>query len=239
MALSYKPKKLVSATKILRDIPNDKPIVFWDTCMLLYIISLAVRESFSEFDKYQKLLEWIERGQIISVTSSIVWDEFVQHYDEIKNEATNDENKLKSVLKGYGSCFEESIKNNINNTVDLMDLVTILEDIEKRIWKQTYVIKENATLRNSAHFRVMHKISPSKKKDQYKDSLIWTTFLLLTSTLPKGLYEVYVTSNREDFCVSKKSSDPQSDIEDDCSRVNAELCVDLEKLVNLLTRELR
>lgn len=80
-----------------------------------------------------------------------------------------------------------------------MDLVTILEDIEKRIWQNTYVISENAALRNHAHFRVLHKMSPSKKKDQYKDSLIWVTFLQMASTLPTTQYEVYVTDNKEYF----------------------------------------
>lgn len=238
MAPRYKPKKIVAATKVAIDIPNNKPIIFWDTCMLLYIISIPVRESFTELELYNTLLTWIEEGRITSVTSSVVWDEFTQHYSEIKTEAEENQNELKVLLNGYAGCFADPIKNNINSIVESLDLVTILEDIEKRIWRQTYVIRENAHLRNIAHFRVLHKISPSKKKDQYKDSIIWATFLHVASMLPKELFEIYVTSNREDFCISKKSTNLQDEINDDCNRVNAEFCVELNTLVNLMTREL-
>ena len=158
--------------------------------MLIYIISLAVRDSFAEFEQYKQLLTWIESGHVNSVTSSIVWDEFAQHFAENKTLAENDLNKLKSVLKSYASCLAEPAKTNINSVADMMDLVTILEDIEKRIWQNTYVINENAALRNHAHFRVLHKMSPSKKKDQYKDSFIWVTFLQMASTLSTTQYEV-------------------------------------------------
>ena len=46
-----------------------------------------------------------------------------------------------------------------------------------------------------------------------------------------------VTANKEDFCVSK-GPNPQDEIKDDCQIVKAEICVELEKLVNLIKREL-
>lgn len=113
-----------------------------------------------------------------------------------------------------------------------------MEDIEKRVWQHTYAIKDNAKLRNLAHFRVLHKMSPSEKKDQYKDSLIWLTFVHVANMLPRSLYEIFVTANREDFCVGKKSSSPQQGIIDDCKTVNAEFIVELDTLINLITKEL-
>ena len=238
MALSYKPKKIVYPTKIASVIPDDKPIIFWDTCMLLYILSIAVRDSFGEFANYQKLLNWIEAGDVTSVTSSIVWEEYTQHFAENKTSAEEDQNNLRAVLKSYAGCIAEPDRSNIINVADTLDLVPILEDIEKRVWKKTYVIKENANLRNLAHFRVLHKMSPSEKKDQYKDSLIWVTFLQMANSLPHALYEVFVTANREDFCITKKSTRPQVGIENDCNTVNAEFSVEMSTLVNLITREL-
>ena len=238
MALSYKPKKSVSPTRISRDIPADKPIIFWDTCMLLYILSVAVRESFGDFARYQKLLTWIENGDVTSVTSSIVWDEFTQHFAEIKTSAEDDQSNLQTVLKSYAGCISEPAKTQIISAADSLDIISILEDIEKRVWKKTYVINENASLRSLAHFRVLHKMSPSEKKDQYKDSLIWVTFLHMASNLPRPLYEVFVTANKEDFCVTKKSTQPQVGIKDDCNNVNADFTADLNTLVNCITREL-
>lgn len=238
MALTYKPKKTVASTKIARDIPSDKPIIFWDSCMLIYILSLAVRNSFGEFDKYKKLLSWIEGGSVSSVTSSVVWDEFSQHFAEIRTQAEADQNNLKAVLKAYSGCLTEPDKTNISSVADTIDLLPILEDMEKRVWQHTYTINDNANLRNLAHFRVLHKLSPSEKKDQYKDSLIWLTFVQMASVLPNTLYEVFVTANREDFCVTKKSPIPQDGIKDDCKTVNAEFTVELDTLINLITREL-
>ncbi len=238
MALTYKPKKQVSPTKISRDIPSDKPIIFWDTCMLLYILSIAVRDSFGEFSEYQKLLALIENGDVTSVTSAIVWEEFTQHYNDNKTEAENDQDNLRTVLKSYAGCIAEPARTNIINAADSLDLVPILEDIEKRVWRNTYVINETAVLRNLAHFRVLHKMSPSKTKDQYKDSLIWVTFLHMAHELPIALYEVFVTANREDFCITKKSSQPQLQIDNDCKAAKAEFTVNLNTLVNLITREL-
>ena len=238
MALTYKPKKIVATTKIARDIPNDKPIIFWDSCMLIYIMSLAVRGTFDEFDKYRKLLSWIEGGSVTSVTSSVVWDEFSQHFTEIRTYAEADQNNLKNVLKAYAGCLPEPEKTDISNVADTINLLPILEDIEKRIWQHTYTINDNAKLRNLAHFRVLHKLSPSEKKDQYKDSLIWITFVQMASVFPDSLYEVFVTANREDFCITKKSSIPQDGIKRDCKTVNAEFTVELDTLINLITREL-
>lgn len=238
MALTYKPKKVVAVSKIARDIPSDKPIIFWDSCMLIYILSLAVRDSFGEYDKYIKLLGWIEGGSVTSVTSSVVWEEFSQHFAEIWTLAEKDQNNLKNVLKAYAGCLTEPDKTNISSVADTINLLPILEDIEKRVWQHTYAIKDNANLRNLAHFRVLHKMSPSEKKDQYKDSLIWLTFIQMASDLPLPLYEVFVTANREDFCITKKSSTPQMGIQNDCTTVNAEFTVELETLINLMTREL-
>ena len=229
---------MVSATKIARDIPNDKPVIFWDSCMLLYILSLAVRDSFEDFPFYKHILTWIENGDVTSVTSSIVWDEFTQHFAELKNKALDDQDNLRKILKSYAGCLSEPAKTSILDAADSLDLVPILEGIEKRVWKKTYVINENANLRNLAHFRVLHKMPPSEKKDQYKDSLIWVTFLQMSNSLPRALYEVFVTANKEDFCISKRSTQPQIGIQNDCNTVNAEFTVELETLVNLITREL-
>lgn len=238
MALTYKPQKAVAATKIARDIPSDKPIIFWDSCMLIYILSLAVRGTFGELDKYKKLLSWIERGSVTSVTSSVVWYEFSQHFNEIRTQAEEDQNNLRDVLKAYAGCLSVPAKTNISSVADTIDILPILEDIEKRVWQHTYTIKDNAELRNLAHFRVLHKMSPSEKKDQYKDSLIWVTFLKMADVLPNSLYEVFVTANREDYCINKKSTTPQDGINVDCRTVKAEFAVELDTLINLITREL-
>ena len=238
MALTYKPRKVVSPAKINLEIPSDKPIIFWDSCMLLYILTIAVRETFAEFEYYKKLLEWIETDAITSVTSSVVWEEFSMHFAAELTKAENDQDNLKKVLKSYAGCLVEPAKSNIESTADVLQLVPVFEDMEERVWRKTFVIKDNAELRKLAHFRVLHKMSPSEKKDQYKDSLIWVTFLQMANSLPKPLYEVFVTANKEDFCKTKKCTDPQTTIADNCTTVNADFAVELKTVVNKMIREL-
>lgn len=239
MALTYKPKKIISTAKIAHEIPADKPIVFWDSCMLLYILSISLRKSFEDFDDYKKLLGWIESDTVTSVTSSIVWEEFSMHFAEEKTKAENDQDNLKKVLRSYASCLDEPAKSDIEKTADVLKLVPVLEDMEERVWRKTYVIKDSAELRKSAHFRVLYKMSPSEKKDQYKDSLIWVTFLQMANSLPKPLYEIFVTANKEDFCTTKKGTDPQRTIAENCTTVNADFAVEINTVVNKITRELR
>ena len=47
-----------------------------------------------------------------------------------------------------------------------------------------------------------------------------------------------MTANREDFCMTKRGTQPQQQIVDDCNAANAEFTVQLNTLVNLITREL-
>lgn len=231
--------KMVSPSKISRDIPSGRPIVFWDSCMLLYIITVSVRDSFAEYDKYNKLLSWIESGAITSVTSSVVWQEFSQHFDELRDDAIADQDSLKKAMLGYANCVSDPLKSSLISDANNLDLVSVLEDIERRVWRSTYVIKETAMLQKLAHFRVLNKLSPSGVKDQYKDALIWVTFLRMASSMPFAQYEVFVTANKEDYCVTKKSTTPQSQIQSDCVTVNAEISFELDTLINYITRELR
>ena len=52
-------------------------------------------------------------------------------------------------------------------------------------------------------------MSPSIVKDQYKDAYIWYTFMSLASQLA-GVRKFFITDNKEDYCVSKKSTNPQA-----------------------------
>ena len=52
--IEYKVKKKISSASIELNIPSDKPTVFWDTCSLLYIISIPLREAFGEYNVYKQ-----------------------------------------------------------------------------------------------------------------------------------------------------------------------------------------
>lgn len=219
---TIKPFKKLYISQVPTVIPAGKPIVFWDTCSLIYIISIAVRNSFSDYSHYMDLLSWIENDEIVSVTSSIVWDEFNDHYQEEYERANDDIDMLRELIKNYAGIHQEPVRGQLLNLAHDINLITILENIESRVWGKTYVINEEQELAKLAHYRVLHKWSPSKVKDQYKDSYIWCTFMSVAQKLTE-VRKFFMTDNKEDYCLSRKSSTPQDMIKTDCTTVGAEI----------------
>lgn len=227
-------KAIVPITDVGNVIPKDKPIVFWDTCSLIYIISIAMRNSFRDYDSYKQVLDWIENDEVVSVTSEIVLREFAEHFEENKKCAIEDQKVIQRILKEYASTQEDKeLANRISDDADKLDLVSVLEDIEKRVWAKTYVIKEDDTFNRTAHYRVMHKMSPSATKDQYKDCYIWSTFISLCKQMPPELFKVMLTENKLDYCVGK-TTNLQTQIVDDCVNGNASIVFNIGSLKGML-----
>ena len=226
---TIKPFKKVFLSQIPTEIPEGKPIVFWDTCSLIYIISIAVRDSFADFSHYKEMLSWIEHDEIVSVTSSIVLKEFNDHYTDERDKANKDIDKLRELIRNYANIHQDPVKEQLTNLANDINLINILEDIESRVWNKTYVINEEQRLAELAHYRVLNKWSPSMIKDQYKDSYIWCTFMSVGEQLT-GVRKFFMTDNKEDYCLSKKSNTPQPQIQQDCDTVNAEICFNVGTL---------
>lgn len=221
--IEYNVKKRVSSSSISTTIPLDKPMIFWDTCSLLYIISIPLREAFGEFNLYSQILQLIENGQVISVTSAIVHEEFKQHAQEIFDNTLKDEKKLVKVYKQYADCIAEPDKTQIREAADKLKLSDILVDISNRVWKNTYIINEDSLYQGIAHYRVMNKMSPAFTKGEYKDSYIWASFMDTCQKLGDASFHAFMTNNTDDYCdyEGKKVKDVQNQIKLDCNTVSA------------------
>lgn len=226
---TIKPFKKIYLSQVAAEIPAGKPIVFWDTCSLIYILTVTVRDSFSEFPFYKEMLEWIENDEIVSVTSSIVWDEFNDHYAEEHDSAVEDIEKLRKLIKNYADLQDEPLKTHLTDLANNINLIDILVDVEARVWNKTFVINEEQQLAELAHYRVLHKWSPSMVKDQYKDAYIWCTFMSVASSLG-GIKKFFITENKEDYCYPKKSTNPQPRIASDCNTVGADILFNIGSL---------
>lgn len=234
---TIRPFKKIFLSQVTAEIPAGKPIVFWDTCSLIYILTIAVRESFPDFPFYKEMLDWIENDEIISVTSSIVWDEFNDHYTEEHDNAARDIDKLRELIRNYANLQGEPVKAQLIGLANSINLIDILEDIEMRVWNKTFVINEERQLADLAHYRVLHKMSPSMVKDQYKDAYIWCTFMSVASQLA-GVRKFFITDNKEDYCYPKKSTNPQPQIVSDCNTVGAEVLFHIDSLRGQVYRAL-
>ena len=226
---TIKPLKKIFLSQVGAEIPADKPIVFWDTCSLIYILTIAVRESFPDFPSYKEVLSWIENDDIVSVTSSIVWEEFNNHYKEEYEHAKHDVDKLRELIRNYASLQDEPVKSQLIGLADSINLIDILVDIEARVWNKTFVINEEQKLAELAHYRVLHKWSPSMVKDQYKDAYIWCSFLSVAQNLGR-VTKLFITDNKEDYCMPKKSTTPQPQIASDCEAVGADIVFHIDSL---------
>lgn len=202
-----------------RDIPayiNDssKPIVFWDTCSLLYFNSIVDRRAYNEYEWDEKLLNLIETGQVFSVTSMVVLKEFNKHHDDLFNKDTGLENSLRNAMGDYGNIVGSPQKEDLQKGMAALNLAAHLDGMVTKLWLNTYVIDENLFFHEKAHNRVLAEQAPAKEKQEYKDCYIWETFLTLCDQVAQKDRTFFMTENTVDYC-GKKSTTPLADIAND------------------------
>lgn len=196
----------------LQEIPQNVPFLFWDTCALLDI--LRIPERFADVTRaltpYQRLCDLIENGNIISITSDMVLYEFNSHFDDILNELSRGVQKVKEDVIRYSHLMSDKKNEKINHILPILDIssLKILENLVRKIWKNTYIIREQTVYRNMAHQRTVAKIPPAKNKGEYKDCFIWATFLQYAEASPSPC-KIFITTNTADYCdkATKKIDD--------------------------------
>ena len=202
-----------------KDLPtylNDstKPIVFWDSCSILYFNSIVERRAYDEYEWDEKLLDLIESGRVYSVTSMVVMKEFNKNHDDLYNKDNRLEGRLRVAMGHYGSIIGSPQKEDLQKGMAALNLSTHMEDMVTRLWLNTYVIDEDLFFHEKAHNRVLAEQAPAKVKQEYKDCYIWETFLTLCDKVAQKDTVFFMTENTEDYC-GKKSTTPLADITDD------------------------
>lgn len=187
----------------LQEIPQDVPFVFWDTCALLDILRIPQRyvDVTKALNPYLRLWNLIENGNVVSLTSDMVLYEFNSHFDDILDELSKGVRKVKEDVKRYSNLMSGKKNDKINRILPLLDISSLkkLEDLVRKIWKNTYIIREQAIYRNIAHQRTVAKVPPAKNKGEYKDCFIWATFLQYAKDSAAPC-KIFVTTNTADYC---------------------------------------
>lgn len=216
-------------------VPKDKPIVFWDTCSLLDIYKVLLipkTGGYRTLQHYYNILNSIQKGELTSVTSKIVYKEFAQHYEDFIRNITSNEDSIKETYKDYAATLSEAKKIEILTAVDKLSIVPILDKLVRDIWRNTYVIKEQLSFQNSAHYRVIHKEPPAKTKGEYKDSYIWATYLSLAKKLDvvnkEHPWMCFITSNVKDY--GDNTHHPQEGIFNECNRLRVKIVFSVDVL---------
>ncbi len=167
---------------------ENKPIIFWDTCSLLYFNSIVDRRAYREYEWDLKLLDLIKSGDVYSTTSYIVYYEYNKHHTNLKNIDEERESDLKSIMQQYGKILGGQDEADLQKGIDTLHLSAHMESLVRLLWSNTYIIDEDVSFLQKAHNRVLAGMAPSSEKQQYKDCYIWETFLTLCDCLTnKGI----------------------------------------------------
>lgn len=213
------------------NIPDDKPMVFWDTCALLDIVRIPVRKNLgiNDLECYERIADCIEREEVVSITSGLVVREFTDHYEEEHGKLLHAQTSLKNVVGDYAD-YMESItkKERIKKGVALLNVEHRLVCVLSRILRHTFVLREEAVYNRFADYRVRHKMAPAAHKQEYKDCYIWGTFLELIHKLePVSSYIAFMTTNKEDY---QKGNDLFPQLVADCYKPSMHVVLHIGQL---------
>lgn len=204
--MKTKSKQYLSTT--VTSIPHGKPIIFFDTCALLEIMRLSERASNPgrDFDQYMYMADKIEAGELISITSELVFQEFNQHYlEELKKLQKREQNNRDSVKRITAIMAAGAKRTRIEKGMDEMHTETRVTSIVSKIWRNTILLKEEKRFLQFAYMRIRNKMAPSQNKEQFKDSYIWGTFLNLAHSLTACHKLFFFTLNKNDYLDSNSN----------------------------------
>ena len=197
-----KTKGKIYLKTALTTIPNGKPVFFGDTCALLEMLRLPERSNNPgrDFDQYVFIAEKIASGDLISVTSELVFQEFNQHYMEELTDLRKHEQKQRDEIKKITAIMKSGPKRaRIEAGIDAMHTETRVTSTISIIWRNTILIREQKSFLQYAYTRVKFKMAPSKNKEQFKDSYIWGTFMNLAHGLAGYPKMFFFTLNKKDY----------------------------------------
>lgn len=201
-----KTGKKMYLSQVNLHIPNDKPIVFWDTCALLDILRIPIRENLriNDLDCYERIADYIDNSHVISITSGLVVNELADHYSDVLNELLQKQTKLKDeVLKYTNLMASAKKKERLTKAINLLNIEHRLDEVLRRILKKTFVLKEENRYRNFADYRLRNKMAPAARKSEYKDCYIWGTFIQLIHAIrPTSNYVSFISVNTKDYTES-------------------------------------
>ena len=218
-------KAIISYRDISQKVTDEsKPIIFWDTCSLLYFNSIIDRRAYEEYEWDSKLLDLIRNNHVYSFTSMVVMKEFNKHHDELKGKDDACENRLKGLMSNYGDIVGSPQKEDLAKGMNALVLSDHMETLITDLWANSIVIDEDLFFAEKAHNRVLADLPPSKEKQEYKDCYIWETFLTLCDNVNQKDKVFFMTENTVDYC-GKKSHIPFADITNELNRRGGQLII--------------
>lgn len=228
-----KRKSKLQFRRAVNTIPADKPILFWDTCALLDMLRIPYRDKYdiNLLISYERISDMIKRGDIVSLTSSIVDIEFDNHYGGTLNELRRSVGKVKRQAKEYTDYMsDDHLKSSIKTEIDRIEIEQRLLNVLDDVTRNTILVNGNKKLDKIAKDRVIYKVAPVSVKGEYKDCYIWATFVSLIKDLNPTKLSCFATTNVRDY-KQKNNSSPLQQLLDDCDfNANVKAAFDINRV---------
>lgn len=187
----------------------NMPVIFWDTCGLVDILRLPIRNyNSSILPQIVSLKDKIDTGSIISIASEMSIKEWNDNadptIDEVKKYIKKRSNEYLEVLRFINetSIFSQVPEVNLQT----YNLEQILQQLALSIVNNTHFVN-HSFYSGLAVNRVADKLSPAENKSEVKDCIVWETCLdLRTKMADKSKKFIFHSSNTKDFCQAGTST---------------------------------
>lgn len=224
---------------------KNKHLLFFDTCALLDIIRVPLPERKNDVNLHTHLIEVkniIDNESIICTSSELCIREFNDNIPGIISSFKEQIDKIEKPLNRY---IEHVNKSGLAGyTITKSDLKSYslesyFSDIAEVIIDKILFIKEEETFRNLAHTRVIDKVPPALKKGEYKDCLIWETFVnLLRERKSYDKFNFFFSSNKDDYCELQNTNELHPSLVNETESYNCHFALTYTRLYHKF-RELR
>lgn len=201
----------IYAKKFIAQKLGERPLVFWDTCAMLDILRVADKTrspklGIEALEAYEKIVQLIEAGRLVSVTSYMVRHEFNDNFENAHNSLIKTEKRcVGDILEYAGYAENQNAYHSVKVATDLIDAKNRIIGLLERLCKNTFVLKEQKFIyekidvSKQARERILHKIAPASRKQEYKDCYIWLTFVSLAKNIHQHKKTIFFTSNKADY----------------------------------------
>ena len=189
-------------SSIISFLPSGKPIIFWDTCSILELLRISERSVNPEddFNHYLFIADKIASGEVLSVTSMLVWQEFNQNYnDKLMKLKRLEQNRVSDVKKVTAVMKPGKKRVRIEDSLNDLHTETRITSTISKIWRNTILIREQTSFLKFAYLRVKYKMAPSRNKQQFKDCYIWGSFLAFAHSVSTCPMILFYSLNTSDF----------------------------------------
>lgn len=226
-------------SQVVANIPNDKPIIFWDTCALVDVARIphsTKKFTLQNLEQYEQIAQWIEDGRVISLTSDVVSGEFDAHYSDEYAAMVAEQTKRKNQIKEFTQYLLNPAKRNkIETTVDQLNIQNRLGMLTNKICKNTTVMRHEGEYVRFADYRTRKKMAPAYNKGEYKDCYIWGTFMAVLKRLHPTNICYFITTNPRDYMQGNATT---TQIVADCNSVNGNITFHIGELYSKLNHVL-